>query len=704
MKSLFVITAVLFLSAFNTNAQDTYFSNFDKARSMNNPSAIGFSNDMTFNTLYRLQWLGAVTPNAAGFFEFTYPLKQRFTNKKLMTFGMSFLNDRFGDGGFFTSTQVSGSAFYHLDIAEGHHTSLGVKLGYVNSGTNTANLTSGSQWNGVGFDQSLGLGESFTNTVYHQLEVTPSFSWFMTEDGNLRYHAGVSLFNVNHSMETNREYQNILEETFRRPMRMSVSAGANFYLNQIRIAPSGMYYMQGNNHLGMIGTDVFYGFPPDADKRHEIGLGLYYRLIEAPVVRLQYSGPSFNTGIAYDIPVGTPASLGSNGSIEFFFNVPIGVKRKTQKFTYVMNVYDENTKQPLESSVSARSTITKEKKDLFEGTSGEVELEVRNEYEIMVKKEGYKTKKINLKQTEAQGVSEDVFLMPLHTKFELELIVKDKDTDEDLAAMVYYLTDGEKELISEEGKVNGEYLVDDKHQFIIELEDYHQESAVIRFRRYGMLSKTIYLRKIKPEIPVSKFNMIVVNADTKERIGATVMATDITDPNDKTNSVLALNQEVPADFPMIKNRTFELLITKEGYFNTTATINTSGDETTLEIELVPIAVGKKMVIENLQFKTGSAEVDLEKSERALNLLEDFMKSNPNVRVEISGHTDSDGSNSFNQKLSEDRAASARQVILDRGIPEDRIVSVGKGEMEPVAPNDSDENKALNRRVELKIIE
>jgi OOP family OmpA-OmpF porin len=80
-----------------------------------------------------------------------------------------------------------------------------------------------------------------------------------------------------------------------------------------------------------------------------------------------------------------------------------------------------------------------------------------------------------------------------------------------------------------------------------------------------------------------------------------------------------------------------------------------------------------------------------------------LRVNPAVRVRIDGHTCSIGSVAYNQGLSERRAASVRQALIDRGIPSHRMESVGYGQLRPVRPNDNAVNRAQNRRVEIKPI-
>ena len=86
----------------------------------------------------------------------------------------------------------------------------------------------------------------------------------------------------------------------------------------------------------------------------------------------------------------------------------------------------------------------------------------------------------------------------------------------------------------------------------------------------------------------------------------------------------------------------------------------------------------------------------------------LMKSNPGMQVEISGHTDSKGTDAYNIKLSEDRARAVVAYLTEKGISADRMTARGYGKSKPIAPNVKDDGKdnplgrQLNRRVELMI--
>jgi outer membrane protein OmpA-like peptidoglycan-associated protein len=79
-----------------------------------------------------------------------------------------------------------------------------------------------------------------------------------------------------------------------------------------------------------------------------------------------------------------------------------------------------------------------------------------------------------------------------------------------------------------------------------------------------------------------------------------------------------------------------------------------------------------------------------------------LEANPETEVLIVGHTDAVGSDTYNQSLSEQRATSAAAILASNGIPRDRIRTSGRGELEPIADNESEAGRQSNRRVEVAI--
>jgi OOP family OmpA-OmpF porin len=80
---------------------------------------------------------------------------------------------------------------------------------------------------------------------------------------------------------------------------------------------------------------------------------------------------------------------------------------------------------------------------------------------------------------------------------------------------------------------------------------------------------------------------------------------------------------------------------------------------------------------------------------------EVLKSRPKMTIKIVGHTDSDGNDAYNQKLSEARATAVKQYLLEKGITADRMQAIGKGKSAPIADNKTDAGKAQNRRIEIE---
>jgi OmpA-OmpF porin, OOP family len=106
------------------------------------------------------------------------------------------------------------------------------------------------------------------------------------------------------------------------------------------------------------------------------------------------------------------------------------------------------------------------------------------------------------------------------------------------------------------------------------------------------------------------------------------------------------------------------------------------------------------IFKGVQFETNSAELKTS-SYPVLDEIVAGMKEQPDLRVEIQGHTDSRGSKALNDRLSQQRAESVMAYLVSKGIARDRLTARGYGPDKPVASNDTVEGRAENRRVELK---
>jgi len=108
-------------------------------------------------------------------------------------------------------------------------------------------------------------------------------------------------------------------------------------------------------------------------------------------------------------------------------------------------------------------------------------------------------------------------------------------------------------------------------------------------------------------------------------------------------------------------------------------------------------VGAEIVMEGILFDTGSSRIK-KSSEIVLNKVAKTMVDNPEIVVEIQGHTDSVGSRVSNLKLSQARAESVAKYLIAKGVAVERITTKGFGPDQPVASNDTAEGRQQNRRI------
>ena len=111
---------------------------------------------------------------------------------------------------------------------------------------------------------------------------------------------------------------------------------------------------------------------------------------------------------------------------------------------------------------------------------------------------------------------------------------------------------------------------------------------------------------------------------------------------------------------------------------------------------------RSFLLHNIYFATGKTRI-LDSSEPALNELYRFLLSRPDQRIRIVGHTDNIGSDRSNQILSEGRCKEVRREMIERGVHADRIEIEGRGERDPIVPNDNEEHRQMNRRVEIVLL-
>ena len=200
------------------------------------------------------------------------------------------------------------------------------------------------------------------------------------------------------------------------------------------------------------------------------------------------------------------------------------------------------------------------------------------------------------------------------------------------------------------------------------------------------------------------FEITVIDEDTKTGIPVEIVLTNL-DNNEIIKTIATPDSDGKYKIQLRDGDRYNVSVSPKGYsfYNTTVNLKKKDGPQKLKVELKQLKEDTKLTLNNITFETNSKDLN-ESSYVELDRVSKLMRDNPNIKIEISAHTDDAGSNSYNLRLSEKRAKSVVMYLLESNIEIERLISKGYGELKPIVPNDSDENKAKNRRVELKILE
>ena len=211
-------------------------------------------------------------------------------------------------------------------------------------------------------------------------------------------------------------------------------------------------------------------------------------------------------------------------------------------------------------------------------------------------------------------------------------------------------------------------------------------------------------RGLRPT-PVSYVKAKISDKNTKVPVQAEIELADISYKSPKNRVEVAdKDGEIMLCLPLSHNYSFT--VSEPGYLFYSKSIllkdaKTLVDPLILDIELEPIEIGAKMNLYNIYYETDSFRI-LPQSEPELERLTAFLKNNEKLKVEIQGHTDNTGTPERNQKLSELRARSVVDYLISKGIDAARLQFKGYGENVPVASNETEEGRTLNRRTTVQI--
>jgi outer membrane protein OmpA-like peptidoglycan-associated protein len=201
----------------------------------------------------------------------------------------------------------------------------------------------------------------------------------------------------------------------------------------------------------------------------------------------------------------------------------------------------------------------------------------------------------------------------------------------------------------------------------------------------------------------------ILNAETKEPVMAKITYQSL--PYGNMVGVLNNNSY---SFPMLEQTKYSIVVEASGYavakYMLDPTEANAERKLVKNIELskgitanVNLAVGNVIRLDNLIFQVGKSKIS-EESYSELNVLNNILKQNPNMVIQLEGHTDYVGDAKENMRLSQARVDAVKDHLVDLGIAKNRIKTKAFGGTVPLSREDTPEGHRMNRRVELRILE
>jgi outer membrane protein OmpA-like peptidoglycan-associated protein len=314
---------------------------------------------------------------------------------------------------------------------------------------------------------------------------------------------------------------------------------------------------------------------------------------------------------------------------------------------------------------------------------------------VVARADGYRETSIPLVVKEDETTTQDILLMPRQTYGSITGVIKDAKTGRPLAGVEVALKGLDRTPVKTDA--NGFYRLDSVPTGVASVEVTAAEFVPAINTVQIEVNKTSNLDiMLKTTKVVGQFIGQVKDRKTDEPIPAIVKFPDTDIPDVKADATTGVfKAEIPAG-------TYAIIVTSEGYIEQPSPLVIAEDQVT-EKEFKLVKKGMTITLRGVYFDFNKSTLKPE-SYPVLDEAAKILKENPTIRVEIQGHTDSVGSASYNQTLSEARAATVvNYFVMTHQIDPRRLLPRGYGETMPIASNASEAGRSLNRRVEFVIL-
>lgn len=216
-----------------------------------------------------------------------------------------------------------------------------------------------------------------------------------------------------------------------------------------------------------------------------------------------------------------------------------------------------------------------------------------------------------------------------------------------------------------------------------------------------IIEKTVDIKTIRLTI----LKGIITDELTKNPLDASIELVD-NEKNEVINTIYSNSKTGKYLISLPSGKNYGIAVKKENYLFHSENFDipkaTAYQEIVKDIELKSIAVGSKIILKNIFFDYARATLR-PASYAELGRLSMLLSDIPSLKIEISGHTDNQGSLKTNTRLSDARAKAVVDYLINQGIKAERLTFKGYAYFQPIATNDTDEGRQLNRRVEFKVL-
>ncbi|MDN4164535.1 OmpA family protein [Cytophagales bacterium LB-30] len=368
-------------------------------------------------------------------------------------------------------------------------------------------------------------------------------------------------------------------------------------------------------------------------------------------------------------------------------------------------ITDEDTRQGIAAEIIITDAFTSEEVMRLTNNPSDgrytVVLPVGRSFNMEVRKEGYSSYAASFDLTQVKKYQEQEKNIALFKTVKLTVSVNDIEIFEAIPADIKVKNPGASGFFKEvkndvqDGRVLLELPIGKQYEIIVSSPNFKGE-----FFTFDASGLVLY-RNFEKEVEL-----------VPEKVGVMINVADLVNNSKVKSKILLRNKdrdeviEVSGN-EMVQLRSgdrYELEATSDqGYaFNSTTIDVAKGGETQVEVKLQKLEKDTKLTLRDINFESNSAQlsdVSFTELQRVIKL----MTENPDLKVEIAAHTDDIGSDAYNLMLSNNRAQSVLNYLSDYKIDPSRLVAKGYGESQPKVPNSDEEQRAINRRVELKIL-